>query len=90
MLVEGPAAVDVVAARFRAKSGRSLKSYAADRLVFGRFGLQPSEEVVVRCRSERSVELHCHGGDAAVAMVERLLTEQGCRTVAWQDWLAGH
>jgi len=93
-LVEGPTALDVVAARFRAKSGRRLTAEATDRLLFGRFGPKsgedgPGEELVVRCRHDRSVELHCHGGHATVAMVEALLVEQGCKTVAWQDWIAG-
>ena len=39
-----------------------------DRLTVGRFadasqaGRHSGEDVVVRCRSEESVELHCHGG----------------------------
>jgi len=87
-------AIDAVAVRFRAKSGRPLTADMADRLVFGRFGPQqgeagPSEEMVVRCHGDGSVELHCHGGHATVAMVESLLLEQGCEAVAWQDWVAG-
>ncbi|MEE8451388.1 MAG: GTPase [Thermoguttaceae bacterium] len=96
LLVEGPTAINAVAARFRAKSGRRLTADAIDRLVFGRFGPKrgeegPSEEMVVRCHRDGSVELHCHGGHATVAMVEAMLLEQGCEAVAWQDWVArGH
>ena len=46
------------------------------------------EEVVLRRRSPQSIELHCHGGLAAVAMLQRLLAERGCRPIAWQDWAA--
>ncbi|MBN2474651.1 MAG: 50S ribosome-binding GTPase [Pirellulales bacterium] len=87
LLVEGPGAAALVERKFRACGGRPLRSGAADRLVFGRFGDPPGEELVVHCRSGRSVELHCHGGTAAVAMVEKVLVEFGCRVVPWRDWL---
>lgn len=90
LLVEGPEAISVVQAQFRAKSGRPLKSYSAEQVVFGHFGPTPGEEVVVRRRGEDSVELHCHGGLAAVAMIERALAAAGCRSVGWRDWIADH
>ena len=90
VLVEGPGAVGLLERQFHANSGRLLSSYDPDQLVLGRFGREPGEEVVVRCRSDQSVELHCHGGHAAVAMIQEALVEQGGRIVAWQDWVAGH
>jgi len=86
LLVEGAGALAAVRAVFRSAQGTPLETSAADRLRFGHFGPGPGEEVVVRVRSERSVELHCHGGQAAVAMVEQTLVEQGCRPVSWQEW----
>ena len=47
------------------------------------------EEVVLRCRSESSVELHCHGGMAAVAAIGRVLAQGGCEAVSWQQWVSG-
>jgi len=88
LLVEGPGARAAVQTRFRSPGGRALAALASDRLAFGHFGPQPGEEVVVRVRSERSVELHCHGGLAAVALIERALIEQGCHPLAWQEWAA--
>jgi len=87
LLVEGPGAVRAVAACFRAQSGRPLEQAPADRLVFGRFGPEPAEEVVVRRRADGSVEVNCHGGLAAEEMVCRLLADQGCREVGWGDWV---
>jgi tRNA modification GTPase len=58
----------------------------AGRLAFGHFGPEPGEEVVARVRSNESVELHCHGGRAAVAMVEQALIDQGCRPIDWHQW----
>jgi len=55
-------------------------------------GEQPEgyEEVIVRCRVEDSVELHCHGGHAAAGMIEGLLVERGCRVVEWREWVGTH
>ena len=90
LLVEGPGAVELLRGRFFPNSGRPLQSCGADQLVVGRFGRGPGEEVVVRRRSAESVELHCHGGRAAVAAIQESLAEQGGRPVAWQDWVADH
>ncbi len=87
VLVEGHGASRAVEAHFHAKSGRTLSDHAADQIVFGRFGSTPGEQVVVHRRSDESVELHCHGGRAAVAMIENSLTKEGCRPVAWQNWV---
>lgn len=48
------------------------------------------EEVIVRCRGEDSVEVHCHGGHAASAMIEGLLVARGCRQVDWREWAGTH
>ncbi|NQU22204.1 MAG: 50S ribosome-binding GTPase [Candidatus Nealsonbacteria bacterium] len=58
----------------------------ANRLSLGRFSSATGEQIVVRCRSDRSVTLHCHGGEAAVARILDGLVRQGCRAVAWRDW----
>ena len=83
--VEGPGALAAVQAQFRPASGRPLAECPADRLVFGRFGSEPGEEVVVRVRSGEAVEIHCHAGQAAPSMVRGLLVEEGCRGVTWQE-----
>ena len=88
LLVEGPRALAAVAARFRAKGARMLTDYPKDRLVFGHFGAAEGQEVVIRCRGEDSVEVHCLGGPAAVAMIQAALVEQGGRVCPWEDWLA--
>ena len=87
--IEGCRAVEVVQAHFRSRSGRPLATYPADRLVVGHFGDDRGEEVVLRRHAE-AVELHCHGGRAAVAMIEETLIAAGCQRLAWPDWAAGH
>lgn len=90
LLIEGPGAAEAVEAGFRAYGGRTLRSGPGDRPAVGRFGPGTGEEVVVRCRSEDAAELHCHGGLAAVAMVEKTLVKLGCRAGRWRDHLAEH
>jgi len=90
VLVEGPGAVETVDAHFHARNRRRLSDCPTDQPVLGRFGWKTGEEIVARRRSDRSVELHCHGGHATVARIEQVLVRSGCRAVAWQDWLARH
>ena len=84
--MEGPGALEAVESHFRARSGRSLAAYPIDQIVVGRFGDDFGEEVVARRCGDAAVELHCHGGRAAVARIEESLVSAGCRRVAWQEW----
>lgn len=85
--VEGPGAVEAVQSHFHARSGRPLAAYPVDRIIVGRFGGDCGEEIVVRRCSAEAVELHCHGGRAAVVMIEESLVSAGCWRVAWRDWM---
>jgi len=91
LLVEGPDAAELVESGFVAAGGRPLVSYPLGRIVFGRFSVEchPGEDVVACRRSEHSIELHCHGGQAAVGRVREWLARRGARVVAWHDWVAG-
>ena len=93
ILVEGTGAGELVERFFSPASKKPLAEYRADQPVFGRFSSPsgPGEEMVVRRRSDDAVELHCHGGHAAVSMVRDRLVEQGGHLTSWQDWAArGH
>ncbi|MCA9237104.1 MAG: 50S ribosome-binding GTPase [Planctomycetales bacterium] len=99
----GPAALAAADAAFRAANGRTIREQRVGRIVFGCWRSAadasardasapseqlPAEEVVVCRRSEDVVEVHCHGG---VAAVERVLAEfaaAGCAIEPWQDWIA--
>ncbi len=86
--IEGPGAVEAVQTNFRARDGRSIAEHPADQLTVGRFGVDGGEDVVVRRCRDDAVELHCHGGWAAVARIEELLVAAGCQKLAWRDWAA--
>ncbi|MGA2065627.1 MAG: GTPase [Thermoguttaceae bacterium] len=86
--IEGPGAVEMVAAHCLSLRGRPLRSPAQDRLVVGRFGGSRGEEVVLRRVSDEAVEIDCHGGPAAIARIEQVLVQSGCRPLGWQQWIA--
>lgn len=86
LLVEGTGAREAVAAHFRTASGRPLEKCPDNRPIFGHFGPESGEEVVVCLRSAESVEIHGHGGYAAVARLVELLTLSGCQRRDWRDW----
>ena len=50
---------------FHAVNGRPLSNQATGRIVFGRWGTDSAEDVVICPVAHDSLEIHCHGGDAA-------------------------
>jgi tRNA modification GTPase len=86
VLVAGPEAVRVVDACFHAASGRALAEEPVDRVLLGRWGGPEGEELIVCRREVDRVEVHCHGGLAAVDAVIGQLIERGCQRTSWQDW----
>ncbi len=86
---EGAGAVDAVARYFRARRGKPLAKCPIDRPILGLFGHSPSEPVVLHRCQDGAVELHCHGGTAAVERVERVLADSGAQVTCWQNWIRG-
>ncbi|MCH7686294.1 MAG: 50S ribosome-binding GTPase [Planctomycetes bacterium] len=71
---------------FRAANGKSLSQQTIDRVVFGHWGTDDTTEEVVLCRTDvETVEIHCHGGDAAVGRILNDLESIGCRIQTWQQ-----
>ncbi len=71
-------------ALFRAASGKPLAEQSIGRVVFGHWGSEPGEEVVVCRVGDRAIEIHCHGGDAAARRILADLERAGCQIVSWQ------
>jgi tRNA modification GTPase len=81
--------MQIAASCFRTVSGRELTRVPLKRIVLGRVGGvdAASEELVVCRRSDDEIEVHCHGGLAAVRAIMELLIAQGCRRLSWSEWL---
>jgi tRNA modification GTPase len=84
--LEGPDAVAILQANFCAKAADAFAVFPCDRLFVGRFGGEQGEDVVVRRCQDDVVELHCHGGLAALAKIEAALVAAGCQRLSWRDW----
>ena len=76
---------DLAVPLFRAANGRSLAQQEQRRIAFGRWGREDAEEIVVCRLSDETLELHCHGGDAAVRRILNDLQRAGCAVVSWQS-----
>jgi tRNA modification GTPase len=87
VLVAGPQAVDIVDRLFRAISGRTIRETPLGRVVVGHWGGNDGEELVVCRRDELEIEVHCHGGYAAVAAVVDSLVQGGAIAMPWREWL---
>lgn len=75
---------------FLAANERPLSQQPIGRIAFGHWSADqlPGEDVVV-CRTRPDVlEIHCHGGDAAVRRILADLNQAGCSVVDWRQQLA--
>ncbi len=88
LAVQGAGAVSEVGGLFSPAGGQVLATLPPNRGVFGRFGPEPAEEVVILLRGPESLEIHCHGGALAIARIETLLAARGWRSISWSEWLA--
>jgi tRNA modification GTPase len=88
--VRGPRAVEIVAQRFAPLSGQPLATFPAGRVLFGRFQLSgtATEELVVGLVAASEVEVHTHGGLAAVEAVAAALVAEGAERIEWPAWAA--
>ena len=79
---------DAAVPLFRAANGRALSQQELRRIAFGRWGREDAEEIVVSRLTGATLELHCHGGDAAVRRILNDLQQAGCAVVDWPSQMA--
>lgn len=85
--VEGPDTAHLVERLLRSPRGKPLGLGDCTRPRLARFGSEPAEPIVAHAPSATCIELFCHGGLAAVARIQQLLTEAGCPSIDWRDSL---
>ena len=73
---------------FQSVSGLSLSQLPTNKIAFGRWGITDTEELVVCRTAPDTLEIHCHGGDAAVQRVLNDLECAGCDLVDWRVQVA--
>jgi tRNA modification GTPase len=88
--VWGPGALEAADAAFRPAVGKGLAATPPRRPRFGRIGAGLGDEVVaiVLDGEPGGVEIQCHGGSAAIAMVVEALQGEGARLVEPEAFLA--
>ncbi|HEX4072482.1 MAG TPA: GTPase [Planctomycetaceae bacterium] len=70
---------------FRAANQRPLSDQTSGRVIFGQWGVDSGEEVVVCLVDDQTLEIHCHGGEAAAARILDDCTQAGCHIVTWTE-----
>jgi len=81
--VWGTGTDELVGPFFQAANGKQLTAQACGHISFGRFG----EEELVVCRSASDdLEIHCHGGIAAVTAITDALTAAGGTIVSAEEY----
>lgn len=87
VVVKGTRAKQLVAKFLSEKTAKIVSNLPIGGVCVGRFQVpaHPPETVVIGCPDSNTLEIHCHGGAAAVSRIERALGQAGCRQVAWQS-----
>jgi len=85
ILVEGPQALSTVGAALVCKRGGRITDAPIGQVMVGHWATLEGEEVVVCRRSAEAIEVHCHGGKAAVEAIVGSLSDGGWVRSTWQD-----
>lgn len=92
--VSGPSATAAVDACFAAANGKRLADQPIAAIRFGRWRSDSGngndekgdgEELIVCRTNDTTVEVHCHGGVAAVQAVVDSLVREGCVPIDWRE-----
>jgi len=86
--VDGFNALSLVEQFFRPHGGSYLSAREVQQIVYGRWGNEPCEDVIAIRRGELRIEVHCHGGAAAVRRIVDDLTAAGAVEASWTNWIA--
>ncbi len=73
---------------FRAANHLQVHQQPLNKIVFGQWGISDFEELVICRTSNDRLEIHCHGGDAAVQRVLNDLSAADYDIVDWHQQVA--
>jgi tRNA modification GTPase len=82
---EGP--VESLSAFFHPANGKPLSEQPINRIVFGQWGREVPEDVVLCRVGANAAEIHCHGGEAAAGRIQRDLETLGSQKETWPEML---
>ena len=88
--VWGTSALALASSVFRPFRGASLAETRPGEVRYGRVGRGLGDEVVVVITADTpaEVEIHCHGGPAAVELVMSAMIDAGATRLDWSNWVA--
>ncbi len=90
IVFEGPQSAQLVDQFFHPHRPPSLSERPLNRIVYGRWGSESAEDVIVARRSAAQIEVQCHGGRAASRRIVDDLLAAGAQEQSWQSWIAAH
>ncbi|HAH47521.1 GTPase [Gimesia sp.] len=70
---------------FNAANQKSLAAQPLNRIVYGLWGQTSNEDLVICRLDEYTVDIHCHGGLAAVERILSDLEARGCPRNSWEQ-----
>lgn len=88
--VDGPQAAQLVQEFLHARGEPSFAKRPLGRILYGRWGGEPAEDVIACRRTASQVEIHCHGGAAAADRILADLISAGAKVQSWTEWIDRH
>jgi len=82
--------MELVERFFHPAGAKPMRERNFGDIIYGRWGETMAEDVIVVCRSDAQVEVHCHGGNAAVRRIADDLVTTGATEESWCDWMRRH
>ncbi len=88
--IEGPRAAELVAQYLHTRRPDAWARAEPGQIVVARWLADDGEEIVACRHSAERVELHCHGGRAAVERIVGELVARGAMLLDWREWVRQH
>ncbi len=85
--VHGTTAIAIVETHFSGAAGIPISSHPQNSIIYGNWleGKKQGEDLIVCPISEQTIEIHCHGGEAATNVIRQSLLSSGATEILWAD-----